>query len=129
MVRKLYKETIIAIGVVIFFDFLRLYNVITIGEFSLFDFLWLVLLIFILFFNTKTNKDNKVYHLISLILGIIPLFIIAITFIQIMSTGLSIDFNFVFMLFEAILILVADAINFYEFYKYLKSENKEPNNE
>ena len=130
MIRKYYRETILAIGIIIFFDCVRLFYTITIGEYNLFDFLWLVLLIFILFFNIKAYKvDNKIHQIISSILGIIPLFFIFIGLIQIISTGLVLEFNFVFMIFEAILILVTNCINFYEFYKYLKTKDENINNE
>ena len=55
MKRKYYKESFIALAVVLFFDFLRLFYVINTGINNIFDFMWTILLLIIVFFTYLSN--------------------------------------------------------------------------
>lgn len=122
--RRYYKESFIAFAVVLFFDFLRLFYVITNGINNVFDFLWILLLMLLVFF-TYASKDNKrLVHIICLILGYLPILFVILNLIQVSSTGLTFEFNFFFMLFEAILIVGINVLYTIELKKLL-NENEE----
>jgi hypothetical protein len=128
MKRTYYKESFIALSVILFFDFLRLFHQITIGESNFFDFSWIALLIILVFFTYLSNQDKKLIHPLTLILGILPFILLMINLIQIVSTGLETDFNFYFMLFEVILITGIDIIYFIEFKKSIDKNNENSKN-
>ena len=75
----------------------------------------------IVFFSFKTKEEHQYIHLISLIVGMLPIFFVAIELIRIMSTGLVLSFNVVFMLFEALLITGINVLNFIDFRKQIKT--------
>jgi len=128
MKRTYYKESFIALSVILFFDFLRLFHQIIIGESNFFDFCWIALLIILVFFTYLSNQDKKLIHPLTLILGILPFILLMINLIQIVSTGLETDFNFYFMLFEVILITGIDIIYFIEFKKSIDKNNENSKN-
>ena len=121
MKRKYYKESFIAQAVVLLFDFVRLFYVINTGEANLLDFVWIFMIMVIVFFSFKTKEEHQFIHLISLIVGMLPIFFVAIELIRIMSTGLVLSFNVVFMLFEALLITGINVLNFIDFRKQIKT--------
>ena len=121
MKRKYYKESFIAQAVVLLFDFVRLFYVINTGEANLLDFVWIFMIMVIVFFSFKTKEEHQYIHLISLIVGMLPIFFVAIELIRIMSTGLVLSFNVVFMLFEALLITGINVLNFIDFRKQIKT--------
>lgn len=121
MKRKYYKESFIAQAVVLLFDFVRLFYVINTGEANLLDFVWIFMIMVIVFFSFKTKEEHQFIHLISLIVGMLPIFFVAIELIRIMSTGLVLSFNVVFMLFEALLITGINILNFIDFRKQIKT--------
>ncbi len=121
MKRKYYKESFIAQAVVLLFDFVRLFYVINTGEANLLDFVWIFMIMVIVFFSFKTKEEHQYIHLISLIVGMLPIFFVAIELIRIMSTGLVLSFNVVFMLFEALLITGINILNFIDFRKQIKT--------
>ncbi len=129
MKRKYCSESFIALAVVLFFDFFRLFYVLTSGNVNIFDFMWMLLLIVLVFF-TYVSKDNKKHiSIICIILGILPMLFVILNLIQIVSTGIKADFDFYFMLFESILIIGVTGLYFYQVMKYLKSEDKTSDNE
>ena len=85
MKRTYYKESFIALSVILFFDFLRLFHQITIGESNFFDYCWIALLIILVFFTYLSNQDKKLIHPLTLILGILPFILLMINLIQIVS--------------------------------------------
>ena len=121
MKRKYYKESFIAQAVVLLFDFVRLFYVINTGEANLLDFVWIFMIMVIVFFSFKTKEEHQYIHLISLIVGMLPIFFVAIELIRILSTGLVLSFNVVFMLFEALLITGINILNFIDFRKQIKT--------
>ena len=121
MKRKYYKESFIAQAVVLLFDFVRLFYVINTGEANLLDFVWIFMIMVIVFFSFKAKEEHQYIHLISLIVGMLPIFFVAIELIRIMSTGLVLSFNVVFMLFEALLITGINILNFIDFRKQIKT--------
>ena len=117
MHRKYYKETIVALAVTLLFDFVRLFYVITRGEANILDYVWIAMIMLIFFFNYKTKEEHQFIHILSLMISILPIFLSAFELIQIMSTGLVLTFDVVFMLIEALLILGLAILNYIDFRK------------
>ena len=125
MKRKLYKEAMVALVVILIFDFLRLFYVIYNNLASFYDFAWLLLLILIVLFNYRTNKEDKLIHFLSLTIGFFPLLFTFLLVIQIISTGLSFEFNNYFIIFETFLITIITGEYLYEYLKQRKEEINE----
>ncbi len=123
MKRIYYKESFIALATILFFDFLRLFYVINLGISNIFDYLWIVLLILILFFNYISNKNLKYVSILTIVSGFLPLLFIILNTIQIGSTGQIFDFNYFFMLFETLLITGINILYLYEIIKFNKNNN------
>lgn len=124
MKRKLYKEAMVALVVILIFDFLRLFYSIYNNLVSFYDFAWLLLLIVIILFNYKTNKEDKLIHIFSIIAEFLPLLFTTLLIIQIITTGQTFDFNNYFIIFETFLITI---IAFEHLYEYLKQRKEEIN--
>ena len=124
MKRKYYKESFIALATILFFDFLRLFYVITIDKSNLFEFAWTLLLIVLVFFTYLSNQDKKLIHPLTLILGVLPSTLLIINLIELVTTGGIFEFNFYFMLFEVILITGINIIYFIEYQKFSKENVK-----
>ena len=125
MKRKLYKEAMVALVVILIFDFLRLFYSIYNNLVSFYDFAWLLLLIVIILFNYKTNKEDKLIHIFSLILEFLPLLFTVLLIIQIITTGQTFDFNNYFIIFETFLITIIAGEHLYEYLKQRKEEINE----
>ena len=125
MKRIYYKESFIALVTILFFDFLRLFYVINLGISNIFDYLWIILLILIVFFNYISNKNLKYVSILTIVSGFLPLLFIILNTIQIGSTGQIFDFNYFFMLFETLLITGINILYLYEIIKFNKNNNKD----
>ena len=125
MKRKLYKEAMVALVVILIFDFLRLFYSIYNNLVSFYDFAWLLLLLVIILFNYKTNKEDKLIHIFSLILEFMPLLFTTLLIIQIITTGQTFDFNNYFIIFETFLITIIAGEHLYEYLKQRKEEINE----
>ena len=128
MKRIYYKESFIALATILFFDFLRLFYVINLGISNIFDYLWIILLILIVFFNYISNKNLKYVSILTIVSGFLPLLFIILNTIQIGSTGQIFDFNYFFMLFETLLITGINILYLYEIIKYNKNNNIDSTN-
>ena len=127
MKRKYYKESFIALAVVLFFDFLRLFYVITIGVSNVFDYLWIILLLVLVYFTYISNQDKKYIHILTIALGFLPTLFVLLNTILISSTGLVFDFNYYFMLFEGLLITGINIVYVVEYMKYIKKSEENEN--
>ena len=127
MKRKYYKESFIALAVVLFFDFLRLFYVITTGVSSVFDYLWIILLLVLVYFTYISNQDKKHIHILTIALGFLPTLFVLLNTIMISSTGLIFDFNYFFMLFEGLLITGINIVYVVEYMKYVKKSEENEN--
>ena len=125
MKRKLYKEAMVALVVILIFDFLRLFYSIYNNLVSFYDFAWLLLLILIILFNYKTNKEDKLIHIFSIIAEFLPLLFTLLLVIQVVTTGLLFDFNNYFIIFETFLITIIAGEHLYEYLKQRKEEINE----
>ena len=125
MKRINYKESFIALATILFFDFLRLFYVINLGISNIFDYLWIILLILIVFFNYISNKNLKYVSILTIVSGFLPLLFAILNTIQIGSTGQIFDFNYFFMLFETLLITGINILYLYEIIKFNKNNNKD----
>ncbi|MBQ9900423.1 MAG: hypothetical protein IJM36_04790 [Acholeplasmatales bacterium] len=125
MKRKLYKEAMVALVVILIFDFLRLFYSIYNNLVSFYDFAWLLLLIVIILFNYKTNKEDKLIHIFSIIAEFLPLLFTLLLVIQVVTTGLLFDFNNYFIIFETFLITIIAGEHLYEYLKQRKEEINE----
>ena len=125
MKRIYYKESFIALATILFFDFLRLFYVINLGISNIFDYLWIILLILIVFFNYISNKNLKYVSILTIVSGFLPLLFVILNTIQIGSTGQIFDFNYFFMLFETLLITGINILYLYEIIKFNKNNNKD----
>ena len=125
MKRIFYKESFIALATILFFDFLRLFYVINLGISNIFDYLWIILLILIVFFNYISNKNLKYVSILTIVSGFLPLLFVILNTIQIGSTGQIFDFNYFFMLFETLLITGINILYLYEIIKFNKNNNKD----
>ncbi len=123
MKRIYYKESFIALATILFFDFLRLFYVINLGISNIFDYLWIILLILIVFLNYISNKNLKYVSILTIVSGFLPLLFIILNTIQIGSTGQIFDFNYFFMLFETLLITGINILYLYEIIKFNKNNN------
>jgi len=128
MKRIYYKESFIALATILFFDFLRLFYVINLGISNIFDYLWIILLILIVFLNYISNKNLKYVSILTIVSGFLPLLFIILNTIQIGSTGQIFDFNYFFMLFETLLITGINILYLYEIIKYNKNNNIDSTN-
>jgi len=129
MKRIYYKESFIALATILFFDFLRLFYVINLGISNIFDYLWIILLILIVFLNYISNKNLKYVSILTIVSGFLPLLFIILNTIQIGSTGQIFDFNYFFMLFETLLITGINILYLYEIIKYNKNNNIDSTND
>ena len=127
MKRKYYKESFIALAVVLFFDFLRLFYVITTGVSNVFDYLWIILLLVLVYFTYISNQDKKYIHILTITLGFLPTLFVLLNTIMISSTGLIFDFNYFFMLFEGLLITGMNIVYVVEYMKYVKKSEENEN--
>ena len=127
MKRKYYKESFIALAVVLFFDFLRLFYVITTGVSNVFDYLWIILLLVLVYFTYISNQDKKYIHILTITLGFLPTLFVLLNTIMISSTGLIFDFNYFFMLFEGLLITGINIVYIVEYMKYVKKSEENEN--
>jgi len=127
MKRKYYKESFIALAVVLFFDFLRLFYVITTGVSNVFDYLWIILLLVLVYFTYISNQDKKYIHILTIILGFLPTLFVLLNTIMISSTGLIFDFNYFFMLFEGLLITGINIVYIVEYMKFVKKNEENEN--
>ncbi len=127
MKRKYYKESFIALAVVLFFDFLRLFYVITTGVSNVFDYLWIILLLVLVYFTYISNQDKKYIHILTITLGFLPTLFVLLNTIMISSTGLIFDFNYFFMLFEGLLITGINIVYVVEYMKYVKKSEENEN--
>lgn len=125
MKRKLYKEAMVALVVILIFDFLRLFYSIYNNLVSFYDFAWLLLLIVIILFNYKTNKEDKLIHIFSIIAEFLPLLFTLLLVIQVVTTGQTFDFNNYFIIFETFLITIIASEHLYEYLKQRKEEINE----
>ncbi len=127
MKRKYYKESFIALAVVLFFDFLRLFYVITTGVSNVFDYLWIILLLVLVYFTYISNQDKKYIHILTITLGFLPTLFVLLNTIMISSTGLVFDFNYYFMLFEGLLITGINIVYIVEYMKFVKKNEENEN--
>lgn len=127
MKRKYYKESFIALSVVLFFDFLRLFYVITTGVSNVFDYLWIILLLVLVYFTYISNQDKKYIHILTITLGFLPTLFVLLNTILISSTGLVFDFNYYFMLFEGLLITGINIVYIVEYMKFVKKNEENEN--
>ena len=125
MKRIYYKESVVALATILFFDFLRLFYVINLGISNIFDYLWIILLILIVFFNYISNKNLRYVSILTIVSGFLPLLFVILNTIQIGSTGQIFDFNYFFMLFETLLITGINILYLYEIIKFNKNNNKD----
>lgn len=127
MKRKYYKESFIALAVVLFFDFLRLFYVITTGVSNVFDYLWIILLLVLVYFTYISNQDKKYIHILTITLGFLPTLFVLLNTIMISSTGLIFDFNYFFMFFEGLLVTGINIVYVVEYMKYVKKSEENEN--
>ncbi|MBQ7641799.1 MAG: hypothetical protein IJS83_04950 [Acholeplasmatales bacterium] len=127
MKRKYYKESFIALAVVLFFDFLRLFYVITTGVSNVFDYLWIILLLVLVYFTYISNQDKKYIHILTIVLGFLTTLFVLLNTILISSTGLIFDFNYFFMLFEGLLVTGINIVYIVEYMKYIKKNEENEN--
>ena len=125
MKRKFYKEAVVSLVVILIFDFLRIFYSVYNDLVSFYDFAWLLLLIILIIFNVRTIKEEKLIHQFSIILGFLPLLFTTLLIIQIVTTGLTFDFNNYFIIFETFLITIITGEHLYEYLKQRKEEINE----